>query len=163
MKVGNEVLRALSELGKEENLRSISTLEHLEQFVVQLYGGSSFPPNIHSLAELRWHLFAKFQQEAEQLPPTFGAFKYKVFRSHFVTMVRAHLPIQNLPPTINYGWENVDSSLNPILTHDLPAPLALIELSVCACKSDCSTNRCKCRKNGFVCTDMCKCKLELYK
>ena len=29
---------------------------------------------------------------------------------------------------------------------DLPAPLALIELSVCACKSDCSTNRCKCRK-----------------
>lgn len=104
-------------------------------------------------------LFSKFQLEANKLPPTFGAFKYKLFRTHYITMVlrRSHLPIQKLPPPLNYGWENEDSSLVQILTDNLPAPMALIELSSCSCKSSCSNNRCKCRKNGFTCTDMCKC------
>ena len=51
----------------------------------------------------------------------------------------------------------IGESLDPILTDNLPAPLGLIELSVCACKGDSSNNRCKCYKNKFVCTDMCKC------
>ena len=45
----------------------------------------------------------------------------------------------------------------PILTYELPAPLAFIELSICSCKTKCATNRCKCRKNALQCTDMCKC------
>ena len=41
--------------------------------------------------------------------------------------------------------------------NELPAPLALIELSLCSCKTNCYSNRCKCRKNRLICTDMCKC------
>ena len=68
---------------------------------------------------------------------------------------RSHLPLQHLPVAVNYGWEADDSgSLIPIMTDDLPAPLALIELGSCNCKTECSTNRCKCRKNNFSCTDM---------
>ena len=44
------------------------------------------------------------------------------------------------------------------MTDNLPAPMVMIELSVCGCKSECSTNRCKCRKNGLPCMDTCKCK-----
>ena len=44
----------------------------------------------------------------------------------------------------------------PILTDELPAPLALTELSVCSCKTKCATNKCKCRKNVLQSTDICK-------
>ena len=30
-------------------------------------------------------------------------------------------------------------------------------ISACSCKTGCKTNRCKCRKSGFTCTDLCKC------
>ena len=159
MKAGNEVLNAFTKLGIREDLPTLETLEILEGFVVTLYGGLKHPQNINSLSDLRWYLFSKFQQEAEKLLPTFGALKYKIFRAHFVTMGlrRSHLTIQGLPPAIDYGWENVDAALVPLLTDSLPAPLALIELSSCSCKSSCTSNKCKCRKNGFICTDLCKC------
>ena len=68
---------------------------------------------------------------------------------------RSHLALQNLPSATDYGWEAQDTSLVPIMTDNLPAPLALIELS--GCKSKCTSNRCKCFKNNLICTDMCKC------
>jgi hypothetical protein len=78
---------------------------------------------------------------------------------NFICLVlkRSTVPIQNLPPPENYGWELKDRSLVPIMTNNLPTLTALIELSVCGCKGDCSTKRCKCSKNELVCTDMCKC------
>ena len=44
-----------------------------------------------------------------------------------------------------------------MMTDELPAPIALVELSVCNCKTHCNNNRCKCYKNNLPCTDMCKC------
>ena len=131
-------------------------MEALEQFVVSTYGGEK---QHDSLNEIRWFFFSRYQRETEKLPPTFAAIKYKIFRSHFVALVlkRSHRPIQTLPNVENYGWENIDERLCPIMTDNLPAPLALLEMSSCNCKSGCSSKRCKCRKNGFTCTDMCKC------
>ena len=74
-----------------------------------------------------------------------------------MVLKRSHLSKQNLPSPEGYGWELNGTCLDPIMTDNLPAPLALIELSVCSCKGDCSTRRCKCFKNALVCTDMCKC------
>ena len=53
----------------------------------------------------------------------------KMFRSHYVTMTlkRAVVSKQNLPCVLNYGWEIVENNIIPILTDNLPAPLALIE------------------------------------
>ena len=45
---------------------------------------------------------------------------------------RSHLSLQNLPPPEDFGWEKIDDELVPIKTDCLPAPMALIELSVCA-------------------------------
>ena len=111
------------------------------------------PATISSMSQVRW-----WRYDAKRLPPTSGALKYRVFCCHYVTMVLrcANQPMQNLPPAVDYRWELNDSSYIPILTENLPAPLELIELSVCSCKSDCSTKRCKCNKNGLICTDMCR-------
>jgi len=43
------------------------------------------------------------------------------------------------------------------MNDDLPAPTGLIELSMCSCKSNCSNDRCTCRRNKLVCTEMCRC------
>ena len=132
----------------ETSLPSLEMLEWLERFVVSCYRGKS---TITSLTDLRWYLFSRYQREAENLPPTFAALKYKIFRAHFITMVlrRASVPLQMLPPAINYGWENSEGQLIPIMTNNLPAPMALLEMSACSCKSDCTSNRCKCRKKRF--------------
>ena len=152
------IIEAFSKLGVGENLPTLETQYSIEKFVVKAYGENKGPATI-TLSEVRWQLFSKYQYDAEKLPSTSGALKYRVFRCHYVTAVlrRANQTMQNLPPAVDYGWELNDSSYILILTENLPAPLELIELSVCSCKSDCSTKRCKCNKNGLICTDMCKC------
>ena len=44
-----------------------------------------------------------------------------------------------------------------ILTDEPPAPEAVNEISLCNCKTDCSTMRWKCKKNSLVCPGMCLC------
>ena len=42
-----------------------------------------------------------------------------------------------------------------------PAPDAVLHLIKCGCvKEKCSSNRCKCRKAGLPCTDLCNCTNE---
>ena len=43
------------------------------------------------------------------------------------------------------------------MTDDPPAPLSLVELSVCNNTTLWNNNCCKCFKNNLPCTDMCKC------
>ena len=160
MKADDDILQALSCLGDSETLPNLYTLENVARFLVNTYGKKKMAKELSTLARLCWFLFSKFQHDATKLPPTMSALKYKIFRSHFICLVlkRSHISKQNLPLPQNYGWELNGESLDPILTDNLPAPLGLIELSVCGCTGDCSTKRCKCYKYNFVCTDMCKCR-----
>ena len=59
---------------------------------------------------------------------------------------------------IQFGWEIVDDKFKPKGTDQLPASTKMLELSMCACGTPCDTNRCSCRKFGFICTDACQCK-----
>ena len=158
LKCNEDALIALAKLGDEEVLPSLSTLDNIERFVVAVYGQKKKSENIETLAQLSWYFFSKFQSDAEQLPPTMIALKYKIFRSYFVCTVLkcAHLPIQNLPSPEGYGWELNGNSLDPIMADNVPAQIGLIELSVCNCESGCESKRCKCLRNKLVCTDMCK-------
>ena len=58
-----------------------------------------------------------------------------------MTLKRAVVSKQNLPLFLNYGWETVENNITPTL--------ALIELSVCGCKTGCKTNHCKGSKKDF--------------
>jgi hypothetical protein len=63
-----------------------------------------------------------------------------------------------LPSPQGYGWEFEDKEWHPIMSTQLPAPEAVIQLVKCACaKSRCSTGQCRCRKAGLDCTDLCSC------
>lgn len=133
----------------------------MEKFVIQVYTPSNTRP-FENIADLRWYLFSKHCKDASNLPPTFAALKYKIFRSHYVALVfkSCFKSKQQLPEPTGFGWELEDDRLVAITTDELPAPIGLIELSMCSCKTDCSTARCTCRKNKLICTDMCKCSDE---
>ena len=113
------------------------------------------------MAKLCWFTFSKYQYNSETLFSTFGALKYKIFHSHYVTLTLecAVVSKQKLPSFLNYGWEIVKNNITPVMTDNLPALLALLELSVCSYKTGTKTNCCKCKKSGFTCTDMCNCVL----
>ena len=49
----------------------------------------------------------------------------------------------------------------PVMTSLQPAPDAILHLVKCGCsKERCSSNRCRCRKAGLNCTDLCNCSNE---
>ena len=56
----------------------------------------------------------KLKCEFNKLPPIQAAFKYKIFRSHYVTLVlkRTYLAI-----ILGYGWEAKDDIYVPITLH----------------------------------------------
>ena len=69
----------------------------------------------------------------------------------------------NLPEKIKFVtgrlWlGEIDGVYIAVMTDRLPAPVASVavfEMSVCKCNSGCANQRCKCRKNKLVCTEMC--------
>ena len=79
---------------------------------------------------------SEYQYDAERLQPTSSTFKDRVFHCHYVTIVLHQANLAECFSSSYYGWEFNDSFFVPILTDKLPAPLELIELSVCTCKSD---------------------------
>ena len=115
--------------------------------------------SIQIIPQLRWYMFYKFQCEISNLSPTTAALKYNIFHCHYVILVlRCSLStLQNIRPMLSYGWESSGEAYWPILTDEVLAHLALIELSVYFCKTKSATNRFKYRKNYLQCSDMCKC------
>ena len=72
---------------------------------------------------------------------------------------RSDQPNPELPDPCSFGWQDVNGIVQPVLTDELPAPEASIEMCTCKCnKIRCSSNYCICFKNDLVCTEMCLCK-----
>ena len=64
----------------------------------------------------------------------------------------------SIPKPCDYGWNLSDNGIYEAIIYNCSqAPESLIELILCACKSDCSIQRCQCKKSNLVCTDLCKC------
>ena len=103
--------------------------------------------------------YGKYSYEVSKLPPTMRALKYRIFRAHYAALIlkTCTSSIQNLPDPCGFGWELDNGNLVPTMTDDLPSPTGLIELSMCSCKTGCSSGRCTCKKNKLLRTEMCKC------
>ena len=95
-----------------------------------------------NIEELRWQLFSKKQLTSDKLPPTMRAFKWKVLRVHYLTLVWKR-SLQNFEAEysdlLQFGWKsNLDNSghlpLIAVVTEELPAPEATLELTYCGCK-----------------------------
>ena len=81
----DDVIRALCMLcddtdGTEDFLEST-----LAKFVCTAYCPKGL--QISSIPDLRWHLFCKYMAESEKLPPTMGALKQHILRTHMQVRV----------------------------------------------------------------------------
>ena len=151
----NNIIEAFQQLGENDGDVNIKVIKHLEKYVIKLFCTS----NINAtLAEARWYLFSKYQ-DCDRLPPTAAALKFKVLWTHLICLIwkTSHWQHPRSPDPAQYGWEKKSDILMPVLTDRPPAPEAIIEMSLCKCKTGCNTMTCKCNKNGLVCTEMCLC------
>ncbi len=90
---------------------------------------------------------------ASTLPPTSAASKYHSFHVYHQVQQWQNTADQLDPKA--WGWQVVDRRLVPIQTDKEPAPLALLEVVRCNCKTGCCTMQCGCRKHGLDCSSGC--------
>ena len=126
-----------------------------EKAIVCLYNGSSDD----TLDSLR---HAKFCERAaksptsvkvHKLPPTSAAARYHSMRA-YLQVQQWKQPTCPLDP-LSWGWSLVQGRLEPIQVDLPPAPETLLQVIRCNCKTDCSSNRCTCRKHGLQCSTAC--------
>ena len=55
----------------------------------------------------------------------------------------------------NWGWYVRDRMFYPKTMDSKCAPDKLLQIVHCKCKTDCSSKRCSCRRNGLHCTYVC--------
>ena len=55
----------------------------------------------------------------------------------------------------DWGWNWTAGKLLPIKTDLPPAHASLLEVVRCNCRTDCSTQRCTCKKHGLDCSPAC--------
>ena len=152
----DERVHALTLLGTDDQLPE-SGFAAIEAFVCKLYLPTE---DLSSVADVRWWLFKKKQAQSEGLPPTQAALRPAIMRAHYQAIIWNSDIIANptLPDPTEFGFDLVDGHYKPVMTSLPPAPQAVLDLVKCSCKKTrCTTNRCKCRKNGLNCTDLCSC------
>ena len=152
----DEIVNALVQLGTTDELPN-TLFAAIESFVCKLYLPNT---ELLNVADVRWWLFKKKQAQSEGLPPTQAALRNAILRAHYQAMIWNNDIIANpdLPEPLECGWNLVDGRYKPVMTTLPPAPQAVIDLVKCSCaKTRCSSNRCKCRRNGLNCTDLCSC------
>ena len=126
-----------------------------EVALVLLYGESEDD----RLDALRYKRFrenvasSKKYVEARSLPPTSAAAKFHSLRVYYqVQEWRGHA--SDMDPE-QWGWKNSSGQLLPIKTDMPPAPMELLRLFRCNCKTGCDTSRCTCRNHGLECSLAC--------
>ena len=107
---------------------------------------SSFPTYINDLGQLRWFMFSMYQTESNKLPPKLGALRYKIMRSHYIALVwgSSDKAKQCLPNPCQFGWKDGGDIYDALMTDELPAPEAVIEMSLCACTTGCKVKPLRC-------------------
>ena len=55
----------------------------------------------------------------------------------------------------NWGWKLTAGKLPPVRADLPPAHASLLEVVGCNCRTDCSTQKCTCRKHGLDCSPAC--------
>ena len=103
--------------------------------------------------------FLRYQYENKRLPPSSAAFYQKVLRMNYTVMQwkSSHLarPMLGSPSQHDWVWNDKNGVYDPVMTELGPVPESIAEVSICKCTTGCLTQRCKCKKNGFVFSDLC--------
>ena len=78
--------------------------------------------------------------------------------SDVVEIFPSHKTNVGKPISAWLGLDDKNGVHDPVMTKLSPAPESIVELNMCKCTTGCLTQRCKCKKNGFVCSELCHCK-----
>ena len=91
------------------------------------------------------------------IPPCEDSFKQHVLRAIYQAKIwqNAHIPYPDLGNPEEYGWEQRDGYLQPIIFTDQSAPEILDDLC-CNRKGKCRRG-CTCQESGMKCIELCKC------
>ncbi|XP_065189441.1 uncharacterized protein LOC135820064 [Sycon ciliatum] len=148
----------MSRLGQSFTVDA-SLLAACETFTCRLYG---FPDSTEINA-VRYKLLCANATTPERLPPSQNALKQHVHRANYQAAVwRGALRNDLVQPTpVGNGWvQSSDGMLQIQWMTQEATPKDIRDLITCGCKTGCMSNRrCKCRKNGLPCADVCKCTL----
>ncbi|KAJ8398943.1 hypothetical protein AAFF_G00416100 [Aldrovandia affinis] len=85
--------------------------------------------------------------QPQSLPPTSAAAKYHSLRVYYQVQQWKGTVDELLPQ--EWGWKESDGGLVPVQTDLPPAPLELLRVIRCTCKTDCSSLRCTCKKHDI--------------
>ncbi len=160
MKADVHLSRALMKLPMESDL-SQEVKDELAKFVCSRYCPKDV--RISSIPNLKWYLFCKQLAESNKLPPTLGALEEHINRVRLQSRVWCQATVMQQQPLdpLQFGYYmDTDGQLLPLTTKVLPAPQAIIELVRCQCRTNCSTQRCSCRRNNLPCTELCVCDID---
>jgi len=86
---------------------------------------------------------------------TASATQYHSLRVYFQVQQWLGLSDTSLQPQC-WGWKLSSGKLFPVYMDKAPAPSELLQIVRCSCKSDCSSMKCTCKKNGLDCSPACK-------
>lgn len=65
--------------------------------------------------------------------------------------------MQDLESLRGYGWTKDKEFLVPLPITKAPAPVSLLKLMMCKCKTSACRQNCSCGKTGLACTEGCFC------
>ena len=98
----------------------------------------------------------KGQVDPERLPPSPRAAHFHGLRAHLQIITWKLLDDDHLKlKPEEWGWKLTENGYAPIASDIVAAPENILKIIRCACKENCTTNRCSCRKNGLQCTSTC--------
>ena len=130
------------------------SLDVLCRFVSRIYGYTC------SLPQARWTALQKKKVGAALAPPTVAATTQHIMRAQLQAVVwegAVKKELVTLDPT-KYGYE---ADLAPIPSTLPPAPQSIMDVMQCGCKTNCSTNRCRCQRLQTPCSELCDCSPEM--
>ena len=104
----DDVIRALCMLCDDTDVTEDFLQSTLARFVCTAYCPKGL--QISSIPELRWHLFCKYMAESEKLPPTMGALKQHILRTH----LQARVWGQAAHPKSRFRWTHCRMAITRI-------------------------------------------------
>ncbi|XP_031788953.1 uncharacterized protein LOC116417917 isoform X1 [Nasonia vitripennis] len=126
-----------------------------EKLMIIMYGADDQKLTLH---ELRYKIFctstaiAKKELSLSSLPPTDSVLREHAKRVYYQMQIWLGF---DLDPVL-WGWKRTSNMLLPIMNPKPVAPVELLEMIFCGCKTNCNTSRCSCKKAGIKCSYSCK-------
>ena len=125
-----------------------------DSLLVMIYGGK----RNDTLDKLRLRKYMQklgngINVHPKDLPPSSASAKFHCYRVY----AQVQWCSGNNIPVDEWGWTVENNMFGPVMSDRPITPDYLLSLIHCACKTDCSSKRCSCRKLGIDCSMVCVC------